>query len=71
MINFIDCLEIKMSKKKGGGMFATRDINKDELLIIEKPIAYIKLKYEAAHIETFYKEESYSKYMNQLVQKCI
>ena len=29
-----------MTKNKGRGVFATRDFKKDELLVVEKPLAY-------------------------------
>ena len=34
-----------MTPDKGRGIFATEDIQKDEILIIEKPIAYIANRY--------------------------
>ena len=38
-INFVQSLEIKISKGKGRGLFATRNIYKGDLLIAEKAIA--------------------------------
>ena len=44
IINYIDGLEIKMTQDgKGRGVFAARDLNCGELLIVEKPIAHIEV----------------------------
>ena len=41
LLNYIhDALEIKITKNMGRGVFATREIYKNELVIIEKPIVY-------------------------------
>ena len=38
ILNYIDGLEIKMTDK-GRGLFAARDICKDELILVEKALA--------------------------------
>ena len=43
-MNYINNLEIKQTKNKGRGIFATKLIKKDELVIVEKPIEYIIIK---------------------------
>ena len=40
--NYINGLEIKMTKDKGRGVFATRDLKEGELIIVETPIAYFE-----------------------------
>jgi len=42
LFNYVNGLEIKMTKNKGRGVFATRNLVKDELLIVEKPVASIE-----------------------------
>ena len=36
--NYIQGLEIKMTSDHGRGLFATRNLKKGELLIVEKPV---------------------------------
>jgi len=45
LINYISPkLEIRKTKNMGRGVFALRDISKNELIIVEKPIVVIEKK---------------------------
>ena len=39
MLNYVSGVEIRGTKERGRGLFATRDIDKDELIIVEKAAA--------------------------------
>ena len=56
---------------KGWGLFATRPIKKDTMLIVEKPIAYIELKYFDKNLDDFYiEEDTYDDCSRKLIKKC-
>ena len=41
ILNYVKGIEIKMTEKKGRGLFATEDIPKAELIIVEKAVASV------------------------------
>ena len=44
VFNYINGLDIRITKNKGRGVFATKAIMKGELIIVEKPIAFYSKK---------------------------
>jgi len=39
ILNYLDGVEVKMTKDKGRGVFASKNLKRGELLIVEKAIA--------------------------------
>ena len=41
IVNRIEGIEIKMTKDKGRGVFASRDLKKGDLLVVERAVAEV------------------------------
>ena len=44
IVNFIQGVEIKRTKDKGRGVFASKSLKKGDLLVVEKAIAEVKIE---------------------------
>ena len=44
ILPYINGVQIKISKNKGRGIFAARDISEGEIIIIDKPLAFVTYK---------------------------
>jgi len=44
ILNFIQGVKLKMTKDKGRGVFASKDLKRGDLLVVEKSIAEINIK---------------------------
>ena len=42
LLNYANGVQVKLSKERGRGIFAEKDIKKGELIIVEKPIAVVE-----------------------------
>ena len=71
IINFIQGVEIKMTKDRGRGVFASKPLKKGDLLVVEKAIAEVRIEQILIVLSFTDKDKEYDGSHTELVKECL
>ena len=70
IINFIQGVEIRMTEDRGRGVFATKDLKRGELIVVDKAIAEVTLEKILIVLSFTDKKKEFDGSHTELVKQC-